>query len=311
MQKIKSNNLTAGILSQNYTETIKSLIANDEAFNFMNTLKGTPAYWKRFQLEVLAMIKQLGLPTFFITLSCADLRWHELIEIIYKLNEGDILTDYDIHSMNYFDKTKILNSNPVLLARHFQYRVEVFFKEIVSDGPLGKIKYYAIRVEFQVRGNPHIHSLVWVTGAPILSTTSEDEYVAFIDNIIKCELPNPQERPRLFELVRTYQTHSHSKSCRKYKNMECRYSLGKYFTDHTIIAHPLSDKLSAEEKVLILQQRKLVLSTVKKYIDTHLNPKTNKLYSPLKTFISQINPSTQFYKSYKFQKINITKLYQF
>ena len=27
MQKIKSNNLTAGILSQNYTETIKSLIA--------------------------------------------------------------------------------------------------------------------------------------------------------------------------------------------------------------------------------------------------------------------------------------------
>ena len=100
MQKIKSNNLTASILSQNYTYTIESLIAKDEAFNFMNTLKGTPAYWKRFQFEVLAMIKQLGLPTFFITLSCADLRWHELIEIIYKLNEGDILTDDDIHSMN-------------------------------------------------------------------------------------------------------------------------------------------------------------------------------------------------------------------
>ena len=64
MQKIKSNNLTAGILSQNYTETIKSLIVNDEDFNFMNTLKGTPAYWKRFQIEVLAMIKHLGLPIY-------------------------------------------------------------------------------------------------------------------------------------------------------------------------------------------------------------------------------------------------------
>ena len=42
MQKIKSNNVTAGILSQNYI--CKSLIANDEAFNFINTLKGTPAY---------------------------------------------------------------------------------------------------------------------------------------------------------------------------------------------------------------------------------------------------------------------------
>ena len=82
----------------------------------MNTLKGDSAYLKHFQLEVLAMIKQVGLPTFFITLSCADLRWHEVIEIIYKLNEGDILTDDDIHSMNYFDKTKILNSNLVLLA---------------------------------------------------------------------------------------------------------------------------------------------------------------------------------------------------
>ena len=40
--------------------------------------------------------------------------------------------------------------------------------------------------------------------------------------------------------------------------MECRYSFRKYFTDHTIIAHPLSDKLSVEEKALILQQRKRV-----------------------------------------------------
>ena len=192
--------------------------------------------------------------------------------------------------MNYFDKTKILNSNPVLLARHFQDRVEVFFKEMVSDGPLGKIKNYAIRVEFQVRVSPHIHSLVWVIGAPILSTTSEDEYVAFIDNIIKCELPNPQERPQLFEIVRTYQKHSHSKSCRKYKNMECRYSFGKYFTDHTIIAHPLADKLSVEQKVSILQQRKIVLSTFKKYIDIHLKPKTNNLYSLTENFYQPDKP---------------------
>ena len=108
-----------------YTETIKSLIANDEAFDFMNTLKGTPAYWKRFLLEVLAMIKELDLPTFSITHLCANLRWHESIEIIYKLNEGGILTDDDIHRMNYFEKTKILNSNPVLVARHFQCKVEV------------------------------------------------------------------------------------------------------------------------------------------------------------------------------------------
>ena len=32
------------------------------------------------------MVKQLGCPTFFLTLSCADLKWNELVEIISKLN---------------------------------------------------------------------------------------------------------------------------------------------------------------------------------------------------------------------------------
>ena len=31
------------------------------------------------------------------------------------------------------------------MARHFHYKVEIFFKEIILDGPLGKTKYYVIR----------------------------------------------------------------------------------------------------------------------------------------------------------------------
>ena len=38
------------------------------------------------------------------------------------------------------------------MAKHFQYRVEVFFKEIFINGPVGNVGYYAIRVEFQFRG---------------------------------------------------------------------------------------------------------------------------------------------------------------
>ena len=43
-------------------------VAKDKAYRFMNSIKGTPAYWKKFLHEVLAMIKELGLPTFFMTL---------------------------------------------------------------------------------------------------------------------------------------------------------------------------------------------------------------------------------------------------
>ena len=78
--------ITAGVLSQNFLDTVKSFIGNGEAYQFVNTIKGTPAYWKRFLYKVLAMVKQLGIPTFFMTLSCADLHWNELISIIVKLN---------------------------------------------------------------------------------------------------------------------------------------------------------------------------------------------------------------------------------
>ena len=114
------------------------------------------------------MVKQLGLPTFFMTLSCADLRWNELVSIISKLN-GLNHSDDDMNGMDYFQRYEILNNNPVLLARHFQYRVEVFFPEIIINGPLGKVKYHAIRVEFQSRGSPHIHSFLCVIDAPPLT----------------------------------------------------------------------------------------------------------------------------------------------
>ena len=111
------------------------------------------------------MVKQLGIPIFFMTLSCADLRWNELPEIISNLNRLDFSDDV-IKNMTYQERCNTLNKNPVLVARHFQYKIEIFFKVIVLDGPLGKTSYYAIRVEFQVRGSPHIHSFIWMLNAP-------------------------------------------------------------------------------------------------------------------------------------------------
>ena len=70
MPKGKTNHLTAGMLSRNFKESVKSFVAKDEAYNSMNTIKGTPAYWKRFLFEVLAMVKQLGLPTFYDIVVC-------------------------------------------------------------------------------------------------------------------------------------------------------------------------------------------------------------------------------------------------
>ena len=90
MKKVLSNDSTTGMLSKNFKQRVQEFIAKDKAFSFISSIKGTPAPWKNILHQVLAMVKQLGTPIFFLTLPCADLRWKELISIIFKLNRVDI-----------------------------------------------------------------------------------------------------------------------------------------------------------------------------------------------------------------------------
>ena len=66
MRKVCGGHLTAGILSKNISETVMSFIANNKVYCFINTIKGTPVYWKKFLYEV-AVVKELGL-TYFLKL---------------------------------------------------------------------------------------------------------------------------------------------------------------------------------------------------------------------------------------------------
>ena len=140
MRNVACSTLIAGILSKKFKETVNQFIVRDKAYSSMNAIKGTPVYWKKLDEadEVLAVVKQLGIPTFFLTLSCADLRWNELISIISKLN-GLNISEEDVDQMSYHEKCDTLNKNSVLVVRHFQYRVELFFKTIILDGPLKKV----------------------------------------------------------------------------------------------------------------------------------------------------------------------------
>ena len=153
-------------------------------------------------------------------------------------------------------------------------------KVIVINGPL--VKYHAIRVQFQVRGSPRIHSFLWIVNAPILSKDNVVEYTQFIDGIVKAFVPDIHENPELLDLVTIYQVHSHSKSCQKYKNEKCRYHFGKFFTERTIISLPLPNHLPDTVKNNIPNERERILSIVKNYIDTHLDPRKRNILHPHK-----------------------------
>lgn len=74
------------------------------------------------QFEVSVMIKNLSYPSFFLTLSCADLNWEEIPKKIAASNSLSISIN-EMKALNYIEKCKLLNANPAILAYHFQHHV--------------------------------------------------------------------------------------------------------------------------------------------------------------------------------------------
>ena len=125
--------------------------------------------------------------------------------------------------MSYQDRCNLLKNKPVLVARHFHCKVEILFKEMILDGPLGNTEYCALQ-----RDSPNVHSSVWIFNE--LNIHDETAYTEFIENTLNAQWPEPENEPGLFELVKTYQICSHSRTCWKYNKNECRFSHGRFFT---------------------------------------------------------------------------------
>lgn len=92
---------------------------------------------------------------------------------------------------------------------------------MAEEAPLGRIGDLFYRVEYQQRGSPHIHMLIWLENAPVFGVNDDEEVTAFIDSIITCS--KPSDDPTLLQLV-SRQMHRHSHTCRKGTKVECRYN---------------------------------------------------------------------------------------
>ena len=66
-------------------QTIDYLIRNDEGYNTLSQDLTSPAFWEKNMKQLLAMIRQLGVSTFFLTLSAAEFQWSELICVLEKI----------------------------------------------------------------------------------------------------------------------------------------------------------------------------------------------------------------------------------
>ena len=236
---------------------------NEAIYKFMSQVPGTPSYWKVFMYDLLSMVRQLGVPDYWHTVSCADLEWPDLYILLSRRFLDKELSAEDITRLSYQEKCDLLNRDPAIVARQFQYRLENYVQLCLKANslPLGApLLYYAIKIEFQLRGSPHAHMLLWTKQLPQLLSLSVKRLIDQLDNVVQCQIPDDKE---LADLVTKYQTHRHSQSCFKFsKTKRCRYNFPKFPVKSTVIALPLSDSLPTEEKRRLLKKKHDILMKV-------------------------------------------------
>lgn len=116
----------------------------NNSFMFMKTIRGTVANWKDVLFNLLAMIRNIGCPTLFMTLSANDYYWPELANSL----------NVPIEELPF-----AVQKNPLFTAIHFERRWRALLRHVInnSSNPLGKVHDYFARIEFQARGSPHLH----------------------------------------------------------------------------------------------------------------------------------------------------------
>ena len=205
----------------------------------------------------------LSIPTWFLTLSAADLRWPEMIQAV-AVQFGKKLTQKDVQQMSIKDRSTYLHQNPITGVCMFQHRLEAFFSEyLLSDTPpLGHITDYVIKIEFQMRGSPHAHCLLWVKDAPKIDKDPDDVVCAFIDKFITAEIPPvTSQNEHQIKLMNNLQKHTHSEYC--HKNKSCLFGFLKPPATKTLISQPPLD-----DNDHMIENAKPVLQTVQNTLIT-------------------------------------------
>ena len=79
------------------------------------TYEALQRFWQRAKLDLFAMFRTLGPPTYFITLSADDMNWFDLMCVLSK-RDGMSLDDDQVKELSPGERSRLLCSYPVIVA---------------------------------------------------------------------------------------------------------------------------------------------------------------------------------------------------
>lgn len=219
----RANNDTVHSITRSEIENrqfVKETMERNESF--LRHIPNSVQYWYGRKRDLFAMMRQLGKPTLFLTLSASETYWIPLLRYIYKFQNRipaeQNISDEIFEAMTATVRAELLvNSDPVICCLYFDKLVDTILNALKrTTGPFGKyhVVDYFRRIEFQHRGSPHCHMLLWLANAPVdvEQRLQDGRAVPHVITIIDSLCTVDQS---LLMGGRQLQTHRHTHTCYK------------------------------------------------------------------------------------------------
>uniref|UniRef100_A0A1X7T9K9 Helitron helicase-like domain-containing protein n=1 Tax=Amphimedon queenslandica TaxID=400682 RepID=A0A1X7T9K9_AMPQE len=120
----------------------------------------------------------------------------------------------------------------------------MFNKVLIKGQVLGPVSEFYYKKEYQARGAPHYHCLIWIANAPVVGESRAEDVVRFIDERVTCNIPNKDTCPQLHEVVTRYQLHKCSNYCKKKR---------KFISEETVLKN-VQQSMKAEKRIYHLKR---------------------------------------------------------
>ncbi|KAL0882000.1 hypothetical protein ABMA27_001749 [Loxostege sticticalis] len=142
-----------------------------------STFTGGPRYMHERTQDAFCYVRKFGGADLFITFT-TNPKWPEIV--------NELLPDH------------VPSDRHDLVSRVFHLKQKRLIDLLTKDRVFGAVRWFMYSIEWQKRGLPHSHNLLWF---------EEKIRPDLIDQVISAELPNPDSDPALYDIVKTNMIH--------------------------------------------------------------------------------------------------------
>ena len=204
--------LYRGLLDHLNTRANELNVAVGRVVILPSSFVGSPRNMYQHFLDAMTIVRVYGKPDYFITFT-ANPNWPEILHNI--------------------EPHQTPNDRPDITTRVFHIKLQQFKHDLLTVGLLGMPIAHVYTIEFQKRGLPHAHLLLFVRDIDKPRTPE------IIDAYVSAEIPDPDAEPELYAKVKRHMIHgpcgrlNRNSPCME--NGICKKSFPKHCCDETIL----------------------------------------------------------------------------